>query len=163
MPGIFEAYSNHCSLLQLHVYRIALARAALTWWLLYFLFTFYHPFHFCEPDFYLAHVSVITRRIFYLCLFADSLYRKRLSIDGRQLNLEMFDPCSQVCGHTPICSTQIMLGDHKRAATSQFTRRQLHMEAVCRALMGFTTGPLKFRELVRGVVWHAAFESWERQ
>lgn len=26
----------------------------------------------------------------------DSLYRKRLSIDGRQLNLEVFDPCSQV-------------------------------------------------------------------
>uniref|UniRef100_A0A8C7G3Q3 small monomeric GTPase n=1 Tax=Oncorhynchus kisutch TaxID=8019 RepID=A0A8C7G3Q3_ONCKI len=25
----------------------------------------------------------------------DSLYRKRLSIDGRQLNLEVFDPCSQ--------------------------------------------------------------------
>ncbi|XP_036391727.1 ras-related and estrogen-regulated growth inhibitor-like protein [Megalops cyprinoides] len=27
---------------------------------------------------------------------ANSLYRKRLSIDGRQLNLEVFDPCSQV-------------------------------------------------------------------
>ncbi|KAM9529766.1 ras-related and estrogen-regulated growth inhibitor-like protein isoform 2-T2 [Salvelinus alpinus] len=26
---------------------------------------------------------------------SDSLYRKRLSIDGRQLNLEVFDPCSQ--------------------------------------------------------------------
>ncbi|XP_072516759.1 RERG/RAS-like b [Salminus brasiliensis] len=26
---------------------------------------------------------------------ANSLYRKRLSIDGRQLNLEVFDPCSQ--------------------------------------------------------------------
>ncbi|XP_026881146.2 RERG/RAS-like b [Electrophorus electricus] len=26
---------------------------------------------------------------------ANSLYRKRLSIDGRQLNLEIFDPCSQ--------------------------------------------------------------------
>uniref|UniRef100_A0A8C9S0K4 small monomeric GTPase n=1 Tax=Scleropages formosus TaxID=113540 RepID=A0A8C9S0K4_SCLFO len=25
----------------------------------------------------------------------NSLYRKRLSIDGRQLNLEVFDPCSQ--------------------------------------------------------------------
>ncbi|KAK1798547.1 hypothetical protein P4O66_006657, partial [Electrophorus voltai] len=28
-------------------------------------------------------------------LSTDSLYRKRLSIDGRQLNLEIFDPCSQ--------------------------------------------------------------------
>ncbi|XP_027883230.1 RERG/RAS-like b isoform X2 [Xiphophorus couchianus] len=27
--------------------------------------------------------------------FTDSLYHKRLSIDGRQLNLEVFDPCSQ--------------------------------------------------------------------
>ncbi|PWA24514.1 hypothetical protein CCH79_00011812 [Gambusia affinis] len=27
---------------------------------------------------------------------ANSLYHKRLSIDGRQLNLEVFDPCSQV-------------------------------------------------------------------
>uniref|UniRef100_A0A8C3AHQ0 small monomeric GTPase n=1 Tax=Cyclopterus lumpus TaxID=8103 RepID=A0A8C3AHQ0_CYCLU len=26
---------------------------------------------------------------------ANSLYNKRLSIDGRQLNLEVFDPCSQ--------------------------------------------------------------------
>ncbi|KAG7327112.1 hypothetical protein KOW79_008718 [Hemibagrus wyckioides] len=26
---------------------------------------------------------------------ANSLYQKRLSIDGRQLNLEVFDPCSQ--------------------------------------------------------------------
>nr|XP_046207589.1 ras-related and estrogen-regulated growth inhibitor-like protein isoform X2 [Oncorhynchus gorbuscha] len=26
---------------------------------------------------------------------SDSLYRKRLSIDGRQLNLEVFDPCAQ--------------------------------------------------------------------
>ncbi|XP_057693281.1 RERG/RAS-like b [Corythoichthys intestinalis] len=26
----------------------------------------------------------------------NSLYRKRLSIDGRQLNLEVFDPCSQI-------------------------------------------------------------------
>ncbi|KAG9352399.1 hypothetical protein JZ751_020812, partial [Albula glossodonta] len=26
---------------------------------------------------------------------SNSLYRKRLSIDGRQLNLEVFDPCSQ--------------------------------------------------------------------
>ncbi|XP_044049923.1 ras-related and estrogen-regulated growth inhibitor-like protein [Siniperca chuatsi] len=26
---------------------------------------------------------------------SDSLYHKRLSIDGRQLNLEVFDPCSQ--------------------------------------------------------------------
>ncbi|KAI4825776.1 hypothetical protein KUCAC02_021444 [Chaenocephalus aceratus] len=26
---------------------------------------------------------------------ANSLYHKRLSIDGRQLNLEVFDPCSQ--------------------------------------------------------------------
>ncbi|XP_076880078.1 RERG/RAS-like b isoform X2 [Brachyhypopomus gauderio] len=26
---------------------------------------------------------------------ANSLYRKRLSVDGRQLNLEVFDPCSQ--------------------------------------------------------------------
>ncbi|KAJ8396713.1 hypothetical protein AAFF_G00015510 [Aldrovandia affinis] len=26
---------------------------------------------------------------------ANSLYRKRLSIDGRQLNLEVFDPCAQ--------------------------------------------------------------------
>ncbi|KAM6973547.1 ras-related and estrogen-regulated growth inhibitor-like protein isoform 1-T2 [Aplochiton taeniatus] len=26
---------------------------------------------------------------------ANSLYRKRLSIDGRQVNLEIFDPCSQ--------------------------------------------------------------------
>jgi len=29
-------------------------------------------------------------------LITDSLYNKRLSIDGRQLNLEVFDPCSQV-------------------------------------------------------------------
>lgn len=30
------------------------------------------------------------------CPPTDLLYRKRLSIDGRQLNLEVFDPCSQV-------------------------------------------------------------------
>lgn len=29
-------------------------------------------------------------------LVTDSLYQKRLSIDGRQLNLEVFDPCSLV-------------------------------------------------------------------
>ncbi|KAM6979436.1 RERG/RAS-like b [Aplochiton taeniatus] len=29
---------------------------------------------------------------------ANSLYHKRLSIDGRQLNLEVFDPCSQSGG-----------------------------------------------------------------
>lgn len=29
---------------------------------------------------------------------ANSLYHKRLSIDGRQLNLEVFDPCSQSSG-----------------------------------------------------------------
>lgn len=29
-------------------------------------------------------------------LVTDSLYHKRLSIDGRQLNLEVFDPCSEV-------------------------------------------------------------------
>ncbi|CAN0423636.1 ras-related and estrogen-regulated growth inhibitor-like protein isoform X2 [Petromyzon marinus] len=27
---------------------------------------------------------------------SDSLYRKRLSVDGRQMNLEIFDPCSQL-------------------------------------------------------------------
>lgn len=27
---------------------------------------------------------------------ADSIYRKKLCIDGKQLNLEIFDPCSQV-------------------------------------------------------------------
>lgn len=33
---------------------------------------------------------------------ADSLYQKRLSIDGRQLNLEVFDPCSQVRVHIQV-------------------------------------------------------------
>ncbi|XP_048838268.1 ras-related and estrogen-regulated growth inhibitor-like protein isoform X2 [Brienomyrus brachyistius] len=27
----------------------------------------------------------------------ECIYRKRLSIDGRQLNLELYDPCSQAC------------------------------------------------------------------
>lgn len=39
----------------------------------------------------------------HLNLAADSLYHKRMSIDGRQLNLEVFDPCSQV---QPITNTQ---------------------------------------------------------
>lgn len=34
-----------------------------------------------------------------LFLLSDSLYHKRLSVDGRQLNLEVFDPCSQVQMH----------------------------------------------------------------
>ncbi|XP_052359343.1 ras-related and estrogen-regulated growth inhibitor-like protein [Oncorhynchus keta] len=28
---------------------------------------------------------------------SECIYRKRLSIDGRQLNLELYDPCSQAC------------------------------------------------------------------
>uniref|UniRef100_A0A4W3J8E3 small monomeric GTPase n=1 Tax=Callorhinchus milii TaxID=7868 RepID=A0A4W3J8E3_CALMI len=33
---------------------------------------------------------------------SHSLYRKRLSIDGRQLNLEIFDPCSRVSEYNEI-------------------------------------------------------------
>lgn len=31
-----------------------------------------------------------------LIIFAECIYKKRLSVDGRQINLEIFDPCSQV-------------------------------------------------------------------
>ncbi|KAJ8379074.1 hypothetical protein AAFF_G00231650 [Aldrovandia affinis] len=43
-------------------------------------------------------VRFLTRR--FIGEYASSsecIYRKRLSIDGRQLNLELYDPCSQPC------------------------------------------------------------------
>lgn len=47
-------------------------------------------------------------QVFHPALFvADSLYHKRLSIDGRQLNLEVFDPCSQVCVYSFVRATLI--------------------------------------------------------
>ncbi|KAF7658217.1 hypothetical protein LDENG_00015730 [Lucifuga dentata] len=38
----------------------------------------------------------------------NSLYHKRLSIDGRQLNLEVFDPCSQAPMNSGIDSILLM-------------------------------------------------------
>lgn len=47
----------------------------------------------------------------FLILSPDSLYHKRLSIDGRQLNLEVFDPCSQVKHHAGASET--VVSSHK--------------------------------------------------
>ncbi|XP_030622703.1 RERG/RAS-like b [Chanos chanos] len=41
----------------------------------------------------------------------NSLYRKRLSIDGRQLNLEVFDPCSQSRGSRCILEEPVEWAD----------------------------------------------------
>ncbi|XP_029952234.1 RERG/RAS-like b isoform X2 [Salarias fasciatus] len=42
---------------------------------------------------------------------ANSLYHKRLSIDGRQLNLEIFDPCSQSGGSRCILEEPVNWAD----------------------------------------------------
>uniref|UniRef100_A0AAY4BPQ9 small monomeric GTPase n=1 Tax=Denticeps clupeoides TaxID=299321 RepID=A0AAY4BPQ9_9TELE len=42
---------------------------------------------------------------------ANSLYRKRLSIDGRQLSLEVFDPCSQSGGSRCILEEPVEWAD----------------------------------------------------
>ncbi|KAM7424193.1 hypothetical protein PAMA_000503 [Pampus argenteus] len=41
----------------------------------------------------------------------DSLYHKRLSIDGRQINLEIFDPCSQSGGSRCILEDPVNWAD----------------------------------------------------
>ncbi|XP_030644289.1 ras-related and estrogen-regulated growth inhibitor-like protein [Chanos chanos] len=41
----------------------------------------------------------------------ECIYRKRLSIDGRQVNLELYDPCSQSCDEKSTLNDQIHWAD----------------------------------------------------
>ncbi|XP_064814508.1 ras-related and estrogen-regulated growth inhibitor-like protein [Oncorhynchus masou masou] len=57
-------------------------------------------------------VRFLTRR--FIGEYASSsecIYRKRLSIDGRQLNLELYDPCSQACEGKSTLTDQIHWAD----------------------------------------------------
>ncbi|KAM6985427.1 ras-related and estrogen-regulated growth inhibitor-like protein [Aplochiton taeniatus] len=57
-------------------------------------------------------VRFLTRR--FIGEYASSsecIYRKRLSIDGRQLNLELYDPCSQACEGKSTLNDQIHWAD----------------------------------------------------
>lgn len=42
---------------------------------------------------------------------SECIYRKRMSIDGRQLNLELYDPCSQPCEGRSTLNEQIHWAD----------------------------------------------------
>ncbi|XP_064417457.1 ras-related and estrogen-regulated growth inhibitor-like protein [Latimeria chalumnae] len=42
---------------------------------------------------------------------SDCIYRKRLSLDGRQMNVEIYDPCSQVCDGKSFLSDQVHWAD----------------------------------------------------
>ncbi|KAJ8249562.1 hypothetical protein COCON_G00227780 [Conger conger] len=57
-------------------------------------------------------VRFLTRR--FIGEYASSsecIYRKRLSIDGRQLNLELYDPCSQPCAGQSLLNEQMHWAD----------------------------------------------------
>ncbi|KAG7454458.1 hypothetical protein MATL_G00259930 [Megalops atlanticus] len=57
-------------------------------------------------------VRFLTRR--FIGEYASSsecIYRKRLSIDGRQLNIELYDPCSQPCEGKSSLNDQIHWAD----------------------------------------------------
>uniref|UniRef100_A0A8C7N4T1 small monomeric GTPase n=1 Tax=Oncorhynchus kisutch TaxID=8019 RepID=A0A8C7N4T1_ONCKI len=57
-------------------------------------------------------VRFLTRR--FIGEYASSsecIYRKHLSIDGRQLNLELYDPCSQACEGKSTLTDQIHWAD----------------------------------------------------
>ncbi|KAL4660283.1 ras-related and estrogen-regulated growth inhibitor-like protein [Arapaima gigas] len=57
-------------------------------------------------------VRFLTRR--FIGEYASSsecIYRKRLSIDGRQLNLELYDPCSQTCEGKSSLNDQMQWAD----------------------------------------------------
>ncbi|XP_058629519.1 ras-related and estrogen-regulated growth inhibitor-like protein isoform X2 [Onychostoma macrolepis] len=57
-------------------------------------------------------VRFLTRR--FIGEYASSsecIYRKRMSIDGRQLNLELYDPCSQPCEGKSTLNEQIHWAD----------------------------------------------------
>ncbi|XP_051975066.1 ras-related and estrogen-regulated growth inhibitor-like protein [Xyrauchen texanus] len=42
---------------------------------------------------------------------SECIYRKRISVDGRQLNLELYDPCSQPCEGNSTLNEQIHWAD----------------------------------------------------
>ncbi|XP_034528956.1 ras-related and estrogen-regulated growth inhibitor-like protein [Notolabrus celidotus] len=42
---------------------------------------------------------------------SESIYRKRVSVDGRQVNLELYDPCSQPCDGKSTLNDQILWAD----------------------------------------------------
>ncbi|XP_051248034.1 ras-related and estrogen-regulated growth inhibitor-like protein [Dicentrarchus labrax] len=57
-------------------------------------------------------VRFLTRR--FIGEYASSsecIYRKRLSVDGRQINLELYDPCSQSCEGKSTLNNQIHWAD----------------------------------------------------
>ncbi|XP_041636394.1 ras-related and estrogen-regulated growth inhibitor-like protein [Cheilinus undulatus] len=57
-------------------------------------------------------VRFLTRR--FIGEYASSsecIYRKRVSVDGRQVNLELFDPCSQPCEGKSTLNDQIVWAD----------------------------------------------------
>ncbi|KAF4079740.1 hypothetical protein AMELA_G00181730 [Ameiurus melas] len=57
-------------------------------------------------------VRFLTRR--FIGEYASSsecIYRKRMSVDGRQLNLELYDPCSQPCEGKSTLNEQIHWAD----------------------------------------------------
>ncbi|XP_018552739.1 ras-related and estrogen-regulated growth inhibitor-like protein [Lates calcarifer] len=57
-------------------------------------------------------VRFLTRR--FIGEYASStecIYRKCVSVDGRQINLELYDPCSQACEGKPVLNDQIHWAD----------------------------------------------------
>ncbi|KAL7370945.1 hypothetical protein ABVT39_014963 [Epinephelus coioides] len=57
-------------------------------------------------------VRFLTRR--FIGEYASSsecIYRKRLSVDGKQMNLELYDPCSQACEGKSTVNDQIQWAD----------------------------------------------------
>ncbi|XP_074554547.1 ras-related and estrogen-regulated growth inhibitor-like protein [Halichoeres trimaculatus] len=57
-------------------------------------------------------VRFLTRR--FIGEYASStecIYRKRVSVDGRQVNLELYDPCSQPCEGKSTLNDQILWAD----------------------------------------------------
>lgn len=101
MPKIPEAHSNHwttntTTCVSHHPHSIPNAPCVLYKCLI------------IPPQFKGQILQWCSRLLYNQALFvADSLYHKRFSIDGRQLNLEVFDPCSQVCVYSFIRATLI--------------------------------------------------------
>ncbi len=103
MPWIFEAPSNHCTsdtttCVSHHMHSVS------TFIPLTFIWASNSLPWFQGSDF-IMRTFVLIPRFLSNIVFADSLYHKRLSVDGRQLNLEVFDPCSQVCVYSFITTT----------------------------------------------------------
>lgn len=85
-----------------HIWFSGFVLEAIKWQILVFSYTFWTHFYF---------IYFNTKERWWVSSWFDSLaavvpvsstecvYRKRLSVDGKQMNLELYDPCSQVSSH----------------------------------------------------------------